>query len=180
MALARSRFERRSDDSAMTPDDYKNLWLRVSAQFQCGPGSIHGSAHWQRVEQHGLVLAAKTGADITVVRLFALFHDAQRVNESVDHGHGTRGAELAASLRGAEFDIPDTAFAVLQAACAGHTDRQHAADPTIGTCWDADRLDLGRVGIRPDERFMSTALGRELARRAPIPQVSRGRAERIG
>ena len=33
-------------------------------------------------------------------------------------------------------------------------------DPTIGTCWDADRLDIGRVGIIPHERFMSTAAGK--------------------
>ena len=31
------------------------------------------------------------------------------------------------------------------------------ADPTIGTCWDADRLDLWRVGITPHVRFLCTA-----------------------
>ena len=30
------------------------------------------------------------------------------------------------------------------------------ADPTIGTCWDADRLDLWRVGITPHARFLRT------------------------
>ena len=28
------------------------------------------------------------------------------------------------------------------------------------TCWDADRLDLGRVGIRPDPRRLFTAAAR--------------------
>ena len=111
------------------------------------------------------MLAKKIGADITVVRLFALFHDSKRVNESVDHGHGLRGAELAASLRSVAFDISDEAFALLHAACSGHTDKQHSTDPTIGTCWDADRLDLGRVGIVTDERFMSTVFGKEIAQR---------------
>lgn len=119
------------------------------------------------MEQNGLLLATKTGADITVVRLFALFHDAQRVNETVDHGHGVRSAKLAVSLRGSLFDISDEAFALLDSACAGHTDGQRTGDPTIGTCWDADRLDLGRVNIIPDERFMSTAFGKELARAIP-------------
>jgi uncharacterized protein len=26
---------------------------------------------------------------------------------------------------------------------------------TVQTCWDADRLDLGRVNIAPDARFLS-------------------------
>jgi uncharacterized protein len=148
----------------MTTADFDILWQQVSTQFQCGSDSIHGPSHWRRVEQHGLSLATKTGADITVVRLFALFHDAQRVNESVDHGHGVRGAELAAKMRGSVFAISEAAFTVLHAACSGHTDNQYSTDPTIGTCWDADRLDLGRVGIIPDERFMSTAFGKEIAR----------------
>ena len=29
-------------------------------------------------------------------------------------------------------------------------------DPTIGTCWDADRLDLRRVAIVPKTGLMST------------------------
>lgn len=152
----------------MTSADFTNLWRQVAAQFSRGPDSIHGPAHWKRVEQHGQLLATRTGADITVVRLFALFHDAQRINKSVDHGHGIRGAELAAHLRGSAFDISDEAFAVLHAACAGHTDLRHANDPTIGTCWDADRLDLGRVGIIPNEEFMSTSYGQELARQQQI------------
>jgi hypothetical protein len=48
-------------------------------------------------------------------------------------------------------------------ACCNHTDGTLSADSTIATCWDADRLDLGRVGIVPDPAFMSTMTGRELA-----------------
>jgi uncharacterized protein len=33
----------------------------------------------------------------------------------------------------------------------------------IGACWDADRLDLTRVGIIPDPDMMSTEPGKELA-----------------
>ena len=41
-------------------------------------------------------------------------------------------------------------------ACAGHThDRTHP-DITIQTCWDADRLDLGRVGITPQPNYLCT------------------------
>ncbi len=51
-----------------------------------------GIAHWTRVRANGLMLAGDTGAIVHVVELFAFFHDARRVNEHVDYGHGARGA----------------------------------------------------------------------------------------
>jgi uncharacterized protein len=126
--------------------------------------SPHGPAHWRRVDQNGLLLATKTRADVVVVKLFALFHDCCRLNEGTDDGHGARGAAYAAELRGEFFDLDDAAFALLQDACTGHTEGDKSDDATIGTCWDADRLDLGRVGMIPDPRYMSTAFGQEIAR----------------
>ena len=49
---------------------------------------------------------------------------------------------------------------VCYAACAGHTHEKTHADITIQTCWDADRLDLGRVGIRPDPTYLGTTAAR--------------------
>jgi hypothetical protein len=39
------------------------------------------------------------------------------------------------------------------------------ADVTVQTCWDADRLDLGRVGIVPDPARLCTAAAKESAMR---------------
>jgi uncharacterized protein len=36
-----------------------------------------------------------------------------------------------------------------------HSDGEVSTDKTIQTCWDADRLDLGRVGIFPSPKFLS-------------------------
>jgi uncharacterized protein len=36
------------------------------------------------------------------------------------------------------------------------------ADITIQTCWDADRLDLGRVGVFPDAARLCTGAARRL------------------
>ena len=49
-----------------------------------------------------------------------------------------------------------------------HTHGQLIDEPTIGTCWDADRLDLGRVGTEPEARYMSTDFGREIAAHGSI------------
>jgi uncharacterized protein len=102
---------------------------------------------------------------VLVVRLFAVLHDARRVNEGIDDGHGQRGADLAVALRGNRFDLDEGRFQALYYACAWHEKGKVTAEPTIGTCWDADRLDLPRVGARPMPHLMSTAHGKLLARR---------------
>ena len=111
--------------------------------------ATHGVSHWARVLENGMRLAKETGANVDVIKLFAVFHDSKRVNEVVDPGHGQRGADFAAELRGRLFDLPDDDFGLLYKACAEHTDGQIHGDITVQTCWDADRLDLGRVGIMP-------------------------------
>lgn len=72
----------------------------------------HGVVHWARVLENGLRIADANGADRMVVTLFALFHDARRVNENYDQGHGERGAELAKSLRGTLVQLDDAQFAL--------------------------------------------------------------------
>jgi len=158
--------------------DYQRLWHHLTAQFAGGPVSIHGPSHWRRVERNGLWLSEKTAADVTVVRLFAVFHDSRRQNDGCDPGHGARGAELAAELRGALFELSDEAFHLLRRACEGHTDELHSEDPTIGTCWDADRLDLGRVGITPSADYLSTAPAREVARQGQIERFFEAHSRR--
>jgi uncharacterized protein len=143
--------------------DYERLWDQVNAQFKGDWTSLHGPAHWRRVERNGLLLATQTLANAAIVRCFALFHDSRRVNDGWDKGHGARGAEFAKSLRGIAYDLADDEFDLLHYACVWHTDGAHHDNPTIATCWDADRLDLGRVGVMPDPKRMSTAFGRQIA-----------------
>lgn len=142
------------------------MWHIVCAQVSVDPKSIHGPSHWRRVLANGEKLAKRTGADLEVVRLFAVFHDSRREHDGHDPDHGARGAVYAAKLRGQYFEVTDAQFALLQYACEWHTKGRHHADPTIATCWDADRLDLGRCGMTPDPRFMSTEFGKELARKS--------------
>ncbi len=107
----------------------------------------HGVVHWARVQENGLRIAEATDADTEVVALFALFHDSRRVNEYHDDGHGQRGGDFARTLRGSLVHLDDTRFELLYEACYLHTDGFTEGDPTVQACWDADPLDLGRVGI---------------------------------
>jgi uncharacterized protein len=164
----RTRFSR----NPMEPD-WPDLWALAARRFTLGPSSLHGSDHWQRVERNALDLAPHTpGVDVLIVRLFAVLHDSNRHNESWDPEHGARAADWARELNESAklFRLDDARLDLLCDAMARHDKGQVSDDPTIGTCWDADRLDLPRVGIRPATRFMSTLEGK---RRAGTP--SRGR-----
>jgi uncharacterized protein len=98
---------------------------------------------------------------VDVVRLFSLLHDCQRESDSHDPEHGRRAAELARHLNGRLFVLRPERLELLAAACAGHADGLTSPDPTIGTCWDADRLDLPRVSLLPEPKLLSTAAARE-------------------
>jgi uncharacterized protein len=136
---------------------YNNsLVKKLIADFELGVESDHGPIHWARVLEIGLELAKETGADTDIVALFAIFHDCARINEWGDPGHGKRGAAAAKSWRGTYSDIPEDKFRQLEYACANHTDGLVESDPTIGTCWDADRLDLPRVGTIPSADRLCT------------------------
>lgn len=125
---------------------------------------IHGLPHWQRVERNGLYLAACGDADSTVISLFALFHDSRRFNDNVDPGHGMRGGELAQEMfeRG-RLPIREVQLSTLMFACEHHTDEHFSDDPTIACCWDADRLDLPRVGILTESHLLNTHEARRIA-----------------
>lgn len=140
---------------------------RIKAQYRLDWHGTHGWPHWVNVNRAGQQIALYHGLNANVIQLFAVFHDACRENELDDDGHGQRGAELAFKLRG-DFlilrDLSQNDFDALYVACANHTDGKTTTDPLIGACWDADRLDLGRVGITPNARYLSTDAGRSIAR----------------
>jgi uncharacterized protein len=57
--------------------------------------------------------------------------------------------------------ISDAETELLAYACTHHSDGHLEADVTVQTCWDADRLDLGRVGIRPQPKYLCTPAARD-------------------
>jgi uncharacterized protein len=134
---------------------------RVCQGFELQLEGIHGAAHWLRVRENGLRLAELTGADPTVVELFALFHDSKRLNDHGDPGHGRRAAEFLRTLREPLAFVGEADFERLLFACTHHTAGWTEADLTVQACWDADRLDLGRVGIRLDPQRLCTPAARE-------------------
>ena len=135
--------------------------------------SYHGLEHWHQVEFNGLLLASRTGADITVVRLFALFHDCRRMDDAYDVEHGARAVEfIDRCLAEKRFELDEERLEKLRRACHLHTKERQTGDITIDTCFDADRLDLGRVGICPMEEKMATDAGKKIARKLAQAGIS--------
>jgi uncharacterized protein len=139
----------------------KPLWEMLRDQSSLSTDGYHGLDHWVRVLANGRKLAQVTGANLVVVELFAAFHDTRRLNEDYDPEHGARGAAFAREMRGQWFDLDDHGMNLLVEACEQHSDGLIDADITVQTCWDADRLDLGRVGIMPDPQYLCTDAAKE-------------------
>lgn len=149
-------------DHDMPDHDPRALLRPILAGYVLRRFGTHGVSHWARVHDNGARLAAETGADGEIVALFALFHDARREYDGHDPEHGWRGADLADSLRGSLIHLDDTRFDRLYEACRLHTEGEWSDDVTIQACWDADRLDLGRVGVRPDPERLGSPAARAL------------------
>jgi uncharacterized protein len=141
--------------------DFPKIATRATQRFPLSLKGVHGLAHWQRVQENGLRLAEHNHADQDTIRLFSFLHDCCRENDRFDPDHGPRAAEFLASLRDELITATDEEFGRLFEAIRDHTRVIHNRDVTIATCWDADRLDIGRVGVRPDRRFLNTAIAKE-------------------
>jgi uncharacterized protein len=142
----------------------------------------HGPHHWKCVALTGLEIASRDPAvDLQTVYVFAQLHDSQRLNEYSDPEHGPRAAKIAAAtIKGPGPALPDfepggERAEKLVEAIRDHTTAVASDDPTIGACWDADRFNLWRVGIKPDRTFISTAAAH--ARFDELSRLARRRIE---
>lgn len=143
----------------MTAAEVEQLVREVHSRAPVAAASpLHGDTHWRSVAAVGArLIDAGEPADPLVVTLFALLHDSQRVNDGTDPQHGPRAARFAEALYSeGHLLVTPTQLEVLVTACEDHTGGLPTSDPTIGVCWDADRLNLARVGKTVDPYWIST------------------------
>ena len=139
--------------------------LRVYAikHSKVGSGSVHGIAHWDRVSKNADSLWT-SDVNLLVVKAFAYIHDVEREDDGCDLLHGPRAAALVDEIRDTELAfLNDDEILQLKKACELHTTTLRTEDATVNACFDADRLDLGRVGITPNPDKMATAQGQIIA-----------------
>lgn len=137
------------------------LIKKILANYPLALDGCHGPSHWARVYQNGMRLAELTGANIDVVAIFAVLHDCRRTTEGTNYYHGKNAADYAYTLRSTVLSLENTDFRLLYDACAGHAEGKIEADITIQTCWDADRLDLPRVGLTINPELLCTDAARD-------------------
>ena len=130
----------------------------VREQFRLNINGIHGIKHWKRVEKIGLYLSENADVDRDVIRLFALLHDSRREDEHEDPLHGFHAAKFTWDLYEKKIlSISRPQLETLMYACENHSDPHAKSDDlTIQICWDSDRLDLVRLDIIPDSRYLYT------------------------
>lgn len=136
--------------------------LVTSRHNPAATGRYHGPGHWARVRSNALAVARSMGIDPLIPTLFALIHDSQRADDYQDIDHGERAAHWARSHPSLSFLTKQQRDTLAQA-CSGHSQGSTEAPDIVKACWDADRLDLGRVGITPDPALMCTNHGKSMA-----------------
>jgi uncharacterized protein len=154
-------------------EDLDQLVERVCARATHPTSAIHGPSHWRAVGATAAELAGaafRASPDHELLLLFALLHDAMREDDGFDPDHGPRAAILLEELVGdGHLRLTSDRSTRLQEALRDHTRGTLSEDPTIGICWDADRLLIGRVGLTPDPRYCSTEEGRRRAAIGDLP-----------
>ena len=140
--------------------DFHQVVCAAKQRFVLDLHGIHGVPHWQRVRENGLRIAKHSGAKRLIVELFAYLHDCCREDDRSDPGHGERAADFTASLRGTLIHLSEEDFVLLHEAIRDHELGLTKGDRTVLTCWDADRLDLGRVRRRPNPSYLCTEYAR--------------------
>lgn len=149
----------------------------VRSNFALEWQGIHGAAHWARVKRFGELVGQDCGADLKVVRYFAFLHDICREDDHGDPRHGFRAAAFVHEARH-QLDLSSSQLELLTTAIEYHSAGDISDDPTIGACWDADRLDLARLFIEPDPALMSTEKAKQPEVIAWAQQFSQRRAQR--
>lgn len=140
-------------------------WAIDNALFD---SHCHGPDHWNRVARNVLFLRQHYTFDVEVGISFALLHDCQRKCDGDDSPHGLRGKILVEQLTHQPWwTLTKNQTHQVQVACQYHTQAQPwlwlESDTTTHACFDADRLDLVRVGIDPDSAFLFTQKAKQIA-----------------
>lgn len=152
--------------------------LDTLRQFKAYQSKIHGPRHWSHVALLGEKLAEQNNLDDSskrCIKAFAWLHDLWREDDGPDREHGRMAAKMLRTLDcGLVCSLSESEKRLVERACMYHSDGYIAEEAydlgllegidmdedvvitTVGCCWDADRLELLRLGCHPDPELMST------------------------
>ena len=105
-----------------------------ASQYQLHHNGCHGIEHWFCVIINGRLIATEFGADIEVVKHFALLHDVIHKDEKLDILHGNRSAQFALSLADSWIQLNRFQMQQLTEACRDHSMNHLLKDFKILVC----------------------------------------------
>jgi len=145
----------------------------------CGSLGLHGLSHLRRVAILSGRLASATGEDVEAAVVMGFLHDGARTDDKGGNGHAHDSAVLARQLL--KMFYPHLEADRICDAIARHADGEVTGDTLTACLWDADRLELKRIGRTIDLDLLSTRVAKRLARaRAArmVPVALEGRQSR--
>ena len=140
----------------------KNIINKIQKDTTVKWRTVHGIDHWERVAEYGCIIARHEKLNERILVLFGYFHDCKRHSDGRDPDHGPRAAEYVATFSAEELGLSEVDHQRLIIACRHHTYECETKDITIKACWDADRLDIGRIGFRTDPKKLFTRTAKSI------------------
>ena len=122
---------------------------------------LHGLNHVKRVVENAKTIAKNECPNhYDDIVMGAYLHDIGRVNDNGGNEHALQGFEISKQLLAKYW--PHLDHRKILTAIKEHADSLITDDPLIGSIWDADRLDLTRLGIKINPELLSTKTAKKL------------------
>lgn len=128
--------------------------------LKCLNTNIHGIQHLRQVAYLSGRLAYLLNLDYKTAILAGYLHDCARNNDSDGNSHAHESAWLAKKI--IETNWSNIDIGKIFNAIYYHADGLNTDDPFIGCIWDADRLNLVRLGIIPKVELLSTEFAKRI------------------
>ena len=140
----------------------KETEVRLTPFCTCEGLALHGISHLRRVSILSGRLASAVGEDVEAAVVMGFLHDCARTDDKAGDGHAHDSSVLARCLLGRFYPHLDADR--ICHAIARHADGEVTDDGLAACLWDADRLELKRIGREIDLDLLSTEVARRLAR----------------
>lgn len=138
-----------------------NKVLKVAIKHAPKLNCNHDTGHILRSSIYARIMAIKTCPEyLNEIMLGVILHDIGRINNQRDPYHPKRSARLAMDILKKHWPGLNTGRIIY--AIENHNMGKTTTDPVIGIIWDADRLDLVRLGIKVDKKLLSTKIAPKL------------------
>lgn len=128
--------------------------------LECLSTNIHGVQHLRQVAFLAGRFAYSLNVDYKTAIIGGYLHDCARSDDGGGNSHAHESAFLAKRIietNWSSTDIDKIFYAIYY-----HADGLNTNDPFIGCIWDADRLNLVRLGLIPKVELLSTEFAKRI------------------